>query len=493
MTALNKILKNLDSLTMYKAILFSLIFLFLSALILSLIGLTFFKPTALILSLITLSTITVTSNFALSKLYKVIPNPESALITSLILLFLFSPATTKAEVFTLIIAGLIASASKFLININKVHIFNPAAIAAVITPLLGFDGAIWWVATPVLIPGTLLVGIYLIKKLRRGELVGSYVGGLLLGLFITKQLNLNNLSTLIPEILTSWPIIFFASIMLTEPLTMPNQNKIINLFGLLVGFLSANQYHFGPLFSSPELSLAFGNLFAFILSTKKRYTLTLTKKELVANNTYQLSFTSIPPINFQPGQYLEWSLPHQNADIRAFRRYFTISSSPTEKEIQVTFKVFPVSSSFKNSLHKFKVGDKISASHIAGDFTPDNGTNNMVFIAGGIGVTPFRSIIKYYQDKNINKNIHLLYACTNDDDFAFQSFFEETKKHLNLNTQYFISSKEQKIASDTIKKIKDYQNYTYFISGPDAMVKHYKNLLQSLGIKNIKTDYFPGF
>lgn len=493
MTKLNKLFATIDSLTMYKAVLFSLIFLFASSIIASVFGYTFFKPTSLLLSFATITTITVASNYLIAKLYKVIPNPESAIITSLILLFLFSPATTKNEFFTLIIAGILASASKFLLNFNNVHIFNPAGIATVITPLLGFDGAIWWIATPVLIPSTLLVAVYLVKKLRRGELVTSYTGGLVLGLILTKQLTQNNFNTLIPEILISWPTIFFASIMLTEPLTMPNKKKLINLFGLLVGFLGANQYHFGPLFSTPELNLVIGNLFAYLLSNKKRYILMLTKKELVASNTYQLTFNSNPPINFNPGEYLEWSLPHQNADIRAYRRYFTIASSPTEKEIQLTFKVFPLSSSFKNTLQKFNIGDKISASHVAGDFTPDHNINNMVFIAGGIGVTPFRSIIKYYLDKNIKKNVHLFYSSTNEVDFAFKNIFQQAEKQFGLKTQYFVSNKNQKITADTIKEIENYQNYTYFISGPDAMVKHYKNLLQKLDIKNIKTDYFPGF
>ncbi|OGD81619.1 hypothetical protein A2572_04555 [Candidatus Collierbacteria bacterium RIFOXYD1_FULL_40_9] len=478
---------------MYKAVLYSLIFLFASSLVASVFDYTYFKPITLLLSLATITSVTVASNFLLSKLYKVIPNPESALITSLILLFLFSPPTTSTEYFTLIIAGIIASSSKYLFNFNMVHIFNPAAIAAVITPLLGFDGAIWWVATPVLIPSTLIVALYLIRKLRRFELALSYFGGLILGLIISKQLTQNNFSTFLPEILISWPTIFFASIMLIEPLTMPNKNKLLNLFGILVGFLGANQYHLGPVFSSPELSLVIGNIFAFVLSNKKRYFLQLINKELVADNTYQFSFRSTPPVSFNPGQYLEWSLSHHNPDIRGIRRYFTISSSPTEKEIKLTFKLFSPPSSFKNEFSKLKVGYKIQASHIAGDFTPQVSADNLVFIAGGIGITPFRSIIRYYLDKNFKKNIYLLYASTNEGDFAFKELFQQASKQIGLQTNYFVSSKGQKITTDTIREIKNYQNYTYFISGPDAMVKHYKSILRSLGIHKIKTDYFPGF
>ncbi len=274
---------------------------------------------------------------------------------------------------------------------------------------------------------------------------------------------------------------------------MPNKSVFINTFGWLVGLLSATKYHFGPIYSSPELNILLGNLFAFAISHKKRYTLKLTKSELIANNIYQLTFAPDQLVNYLPGQYLEWSLPHQTPDSRGFRRYFTISSSPTEKDIQLTFKYFSISSSFKNSLLKLKTGDVISVSHIAGDFTPEVTTNNIVFIAGGIGITPFRSIVKYYCDKDIKRNIYLFYSSTNEADFAFKNIFQQAEKLIGLKTQYLVSSKNQKITTDSIKKINSYQSYTYFISGPDAMVRHYKKLLQSLGIKNIKTDYFPGF
>ncbi len=489
----NGFFQLLDSLTMYKAVLFSLLFLFLYTFGASLFGYTFFKPTTLVVSLFLITLVTVGSNYLLSKLYKVSPNPESALITSLILLFLFSPASTKTEYYTLVIAGTIASASKYIFNYHQVHIFNPAAIAAVITPLLGFDGAIWWVATPVILPSTLLVAIYLINKLRREKLVLSYLAGLLVGLLLTKQLTLNNSNSLFLEVFLSWPTLFFMSIMLTEPLTMPNKNSLINSFGLFVGLLSTIPYHFSPFFSTPELNLTLGNILSFIVSNKKRYNLQLIKKDSLTPNTIQLSFLSQPPITFSPGQYLEWSLPHQNADIRGFRRYFTISSSPTEKEIQLTFKISPNSSSFKNSILELNVGDNVTASHLAGDFTPHNKVDDMVFIAGGIGITPFRSIIKYFLDKNLKKNIYLLYASTNQSDFVYKSLFEQAKKQIGLKTEYFVSSQNQRITPETIKKIEAYQKYTYFISGPDAMVQHYKKMLQSLGLKSIKTDYFPGF
>lgn len=489
----NNLLSFIDSLTMYKVILFSLLFLFISSLIASNFGYINFTPASILISVIAVASFTISTNYILSKFYKVIPNPESAIITSLILFFLFSPASNMHEFYTLAIAGTIASASKYLVNINKIHIFNPAAFAAVITPLIGFDGAVWWIATPALIPSTLIVVIYLIRKLRRTELALNYFGGLLFGLLVSKQLTQSNFQTLLPEIFLSWPNLFFVGIMLTEPFTMPNKNKLINIFGLLMGFASTIQYHFGPIFSTPELNLIIGNLFAFSISNKRRYILKLTSKKMVADHTHLLTFQSTPAMNYQPGQYLEWSLPHTQADIRGIRRYFTISSSPTEKDIKLVFKTFAKSSSFKNALTDFETGDKIIATNIAGDFTPDKTQDKFVFIAGGIGITPFRSIIKYYLDKNIKKNIHLLYVCTNKNDFAFKKLFQKAREQIGLKTQYFVSCENQKITTNTIESIQNYQSYTYFISGPDAMVKHYKKLLKSLGIKNIKTDYFPGF
>jgi len=90
---------------------------------------------------------------------------------------------------------------------------------------------------------------------------------------------------------------------------------------------------------------------------------------------------------------LFYTFPNDNPDNRGVTRYFTISSTPFEDFIMITTRISRPSSSFKESLTEMKIGGRITASGPDGDFTIDDLGKNYIFIAGGIGITPFRSIL----------------------------------------------------------------------------------------------------
>lgn len=221
------------------------------------------------------------------------------------------------------------------------------------------------------------------------------------------------------------------------------------------------------------------------------------------------SFFFEPPIDFKwlAGQYLFYTLPSENPDNRGVTRYFTISSAPFEKNVSFTTKILDASSTFKKSLLKLKPGDEIEASGPDGEFTIENEGENFVFIAGGIGITPFRSILvqKAYENKNLN--IHLLYA-NHDEDIVFKDELESLTNKLNLKIQYFISSARHasqlagvadgptRIDEKILVDLKSSMiNPKWLISGPTQMVKGYRQLLLDIGVEKeeIKHDYFPGY
>ena len=82
---------------------------------------------------------------------------------------------------------------------------------------------------------------------------------------------------------------------------------------------------------TPEIALVLGNIFSYIVSPKIKAMLTLVGRVKQTPNTYDFIFESDKKFSFLPGQYLEWTLGHDNTDDRGNRRYFTIASSPTEK------------------------------------------------------------------------------------------------------------------------------------------------------------------
>jgi glycine betaine catabolism B len=221
---------------------------------------------------------------------------------------------------------------------------------------------------------------------------------------------------------------------------------------------------------------------------------------------YHFSFSSSQKLDFKPGQYLEWTVPHKRPDLRGNRRYFTIASSPTEKDIQLGVRFEQKGSSFKKALLDLDDQRKIVASQLTGDFTlPNDKKKKLVFIAGGIGVTPFRSIAKYLIDKNEKRDIVLFFACSSPTEFIYQEIFDKAK-NIGLRTNYVITKKENApknwqgivgyLSPETVReKLPDYKERDYYLSGPISMVEAYKSLLSKLGIPKhrIHTDYFPGF
>src|SRR6185437_14884740 len=144
---------------------------------------------------------------------------------------------------------------------------------------------------------------------------------------------------------------------------------------------------------------------------------------------------------------------------------------------------------------RFKPGDKILASHLAGSFLmPKDEDYKLAFIAGGIGITPFRSMIKYIIDKGQERDVNLLYTASKADEFAFNDLLAQAKRH-GLETHYLLTEKSR-IQPEHIKKaIPDYDDRIFYISGPYGFVKSVREQLLDLGVgpRFIHSDFFPGY
>lgn len=497
----------LNSITMYKTVLFGLLLLVLASFIASLMNVVPFSPLFLLLSLFVSITVCYLTNLILAKLYNVPTNSESYFITALILFFIIpSPFRGYEGLIPVGVAALLAMASKYIFNIKKKHLFNPAAIASVLITFVGF-GASWWVATPALIPATAIIGLLIIRKVRKFSLFFSFTSIVVIEMVIFGLMfNLTPIDTL-SQLLFSWPFIFFAAVMLTEPLTMPPTRYLQMFYGALVGFLFAFQMPLGPIQLSPELALIIGNIFSYFVSSRQRIMLTLNKIEKVSETIYNFSFLPNEKLIFEPGQYVEWTLQHDKTDIRGNRRYFTIASSPTEEDIKLGVRVSKDGSSFKKALLNLKKDDVVSIGSLSGDFTlPQNKDEKLVFLAGGIGITPFRSIIMYLLDKGEKRDIVLIHACSDEKDFVYNDIFNKAKSEIGLKVIHILSEKENAskgykglfghITPEIIRQnVPDYKERKFYISGSSIMVDASKKTLSSLGIlpAKIVTDYFSGY
>jgi ferredoxin-NADP reductase len=211
-----------------------------------------------------------------------------------------------------------------------------------------------------------------------------------------------------------------------------------------------------------------------------------------ASDCYSFLFEKPGNFSFIPGQFLIYTIKNEIHDDRGEERYFTISSAPFENEIRLTTRIFETPSTFKEDLMNLKEYEDIEVKGPEGDFFFDSTFENHLFVSGGIGITPFRSILLDLQNKNKEPNIKLYYANKNIE-IVFQNELEELSNQ-NFLIEYFIA--ENTLTPEKIyKDFKVINNCAVYLSGPEPMVESFSTELIKLGIpeKNIKRDYFPGY
>lgn len=496
-TILRPVDNFINSITMYRLVQWGLRVLALVSIVLAFFNLLPFSPWRMLISIAVTVITCMTSNFLLARLFKAPTNIESAAITGLILFFLFSPPSTPYDLLTLLVVSVIAMISKYLLAVKHRHLFNPAAFAAVAMSFIAYSGLVasgsWWIGSSIMLPFVSVLGIIILHKIRKFTLflVFALTASFAIVSFgLYSGAHIDEITTLL---FTSWPIIFFGSIMLIEPETTPPTKKLQIIYGFLVGTLFASPFHLGPIYFTPELALVIGNLFSFSVGPQKRITLTLTKLNHLTSNIYEFVFTPSEKLSFEAGQYAELTFPHSKPDSRGVRRFFTISASPTEESLSFTMRIDKdVGSTFKKAFLDLPVGSQVTLSNLAGDFTmPKDINKKLLFISGGIGVTPFRSMVKKIIDTKSSRDIILILAANSKDDLVFLGLFEMAKtqgvKVIPVTTR---------LTSDDIKQlVPDFSTRSIYLSGPNTMVDSYKDIFKSLSISSqqITTDFFPGY
>lgn len=497
----------LNNITMYRLVLYDLIILIVVAAVFSLFGILPYNFFAFIFSVGFLIILCYLTNNIFAKTFGAVPNVESVYISALILALIISPANSFHDLIFLGWAAVWAMASKYIFAISKKHIFNPAAFAVTLTAFVINQSATWWVGNLPMLPFILAGGVLVVRKIRRFDLVATFILTAVVVILGTSLLKGNDLILVLQKAVFYSPLLFFAFVMLTEPLTAPGTKRLQVFYGALVGFLFAPQVHLGSFYTTPEVSLLIGNIFSYIVSPKERLILKLKEKIRIASGIYDFVFVPDKKMAFLPGQYMEWTLGHPHPDSRGNRRYFTLASSPSEDNLRIGVKFYEASSSFKKSLLVASDETKIIASQLTGDFVlPENPDVKCVFIAGGIGITPFRSMIKYLLDTRQKRSIVLFYANRTISEIVYADIFDKAQKELGIKTIYTLTDKNNlpsgwtgmagHIDAQAIsKEVPDYKERVFYLSGPHSMVTSFEKVLAAMEIKRgqIKTDFFPGY
>ncbi len=500
----------LNRYTMYRVVLYELIALFFVALILSAMGVLPVQPLMLLFSLACITMLCWAANVFFSLSFKAPTNVESFIITALILVFLITPPQSMGDGTYLEIAcwaSIWAMASKYIFAIGRKHIFNPAAFGVALTALTLNQSASWWIGTFPMMPFVLAGGLLIVRKTQRFDLFWAFIVTAVVAIIGTRITDVAALGGIVWNVLTVTPVLFFATVMLTEPLTMPSKRTLRVLYGVIVGILFAPWIHIGTFYFTPELALLLGNVYVYIVSPKQKLLLILRKKLRVASGIYDFWFQSSETLAFLPGQYLEWTLGHDRPDARGNRRSFTISSSPTEDGIAMGVRFYEKSSTFKQRLLALEPGDSIIASQLAGEFTlPKNTGERLVFIAGGIGVTPFRSMIKNMLDRNDRRPVTLFYSNKRTEDIAYRDVFDTARKRIGTDVIYTLTDPSAipsdwkgetgRVDENMIRRwVQECEECHYYLSGTHDMVIGTQRTLRNMDVPRhrITTDFFPGF
>lgn len=507
MVVLEKIDSVLNSITMYRVVLYELTILSVVALILGFLNILPFSGFQFIQTLMVILISCFVSNYLFAKIVNAPSNIESSWISAFILFLVLAPIASQTDLIVTVLISSVAMASKYFLSYDKKHIFNPAAVAMFLAGLFGFGNSIWWVGSFAMLPLVGIGGLLVVRKIRRFQLFFTFIAASILSIILFSFLNGIEILQVLPQVLTSWPIIFFGTIMLTEPFTTPFNKRYRTIYGIIVGLLFGSQFSFGPLFASPEFALVAGNIFSLLVNPKGKLVLIFKEKVKIAPTIYEFIFTTNSKFSYLPGQYMEWNLPHTKPDSRGIRRFFTIASSPLESDVKLGVKIIPnQSSTFKKKLLNLKPGSRLTADQLSGDFViPNSNPEKLVFIAGGIGVTPFRSMVETLIQSNTRIDTVLFYSASDPEEFVYKNIFKKAENN-GVKTIYILGGKNPTpknwvgesgyLTEEIIKKYcPDFNERIYYLSGPIAMVNNYKSLLYKLGINysRIVTDYFPGF
>lgn len=479
---------QLDKLTSYRLVLYSLIADISVGLGLAFGGRLPFKWYELLASALWLVIVCWLINRALARWLNIPTNRESDLITALILSLIMTPAANLHGYLVLAMAGGAAIASKFLITVGHRHIFNPAAFGAVVTGLALSGYASWWIGTAGMLPIIVVTGSLILRKMKRYTMPIIFLAAVLVTMIISGQ---PEASDNFRYIIIHSQILFFVDIMLIEPLTTPTKLRNYSLTAVIVAVC----YTFNKLHLSPEESLLVGNAAGFLLEPNLRTKLNFVGSRREAADIYSFLFRPAKPFKFSSGQYVELTLPQSASDSRGNRRYITISSSPTEETVNFSVKIPAKPSAFKAHLAKFKEGDYLLASRLAGSFTLPKNNRKLVFIAGGVGITPFRSIAKQLIDSRQDRSIDLIYLAKTADEFAFKDLFDAAES-AGIKTSYLATDESGRLTPEKLKKqVPDFKDCLFYISGPYGMVSAIRDAILALGVssRQIKLDYFPGY
>jgi ferredoxin-NADP reductase len=238
-----------------------------------------------------------------------------------------------------------------------------------------------------------------------------------------------------------------------------------------------------------------------------KYETTLTRSETVAEGTMAFHFAKPADFKFQAGQSMNVSLiDPPETDGKGNSRSFSIASAPHETELAIATRMRDTA--FKRVLKAMPAGGRVRLRGPAGEFTLDGAdTRPAVFLAGGIGITPFVSMSRHAAHDRLTRELWLFYSNRRPEDAAF---LEELAALPRRNPRYrFVGTMAEMAKSSRPwsgetgfldramleRHLKDLAASVYYVAGPPGLVEAMRKMLADAGVEDeaIRTDEFFGY
>jgi len=238
-----------------------------------------------------------------------------------------------------------------------------------------------------------------------------------------------------------------------------------------------------------------------------KYDTTLTRNETIAEGTVAFHFAKPSDFRFKPGQSMNVSLiDPPETDAKGNARTFSIVSAPHESELVIATRMRDTA--FKRVLKAVPAGGRVALRGPAGMFTLDPADSRpAVFLAGGIGVTPFVSMLREAASAPLTRDLWLFYSNRRPEDAAFLDELMALPKRASrlhfVGTMVEMDKSSRPWTGETgfldramlERHLKSLAGKVYYIAGPPGLVEAMQKMLTQAGVAEdaIHTDEFFGY
>jgi ferredoxin-NADP reductase len=232
----------------------------------------------------------------------------------------------------------------------------------------------------------------------------------------------------------------------------------------------------------------------------------IEKKQEVAKGTLLVIVDLLgEEVEFRPGQYFHITLPNLgDEDEKGLRRHITVVTSPNEKGM-LGFATRMRDSAFKRTLSELPVGSEVDVEPPKGSFgLPEDRSRPLVFVAGGIGITVFRSMLRYIHEERLAYRVTLLYSNRDLESTAFLDELRELEQALpdfrlvlTMTQDPGWTGETRKVDAQFVRDHleEDLDRYTFLVAGPPAMAEGVQAALREAGVRDehVVAERYSGY